>query len=245
MFRDRFPENPGPRAQINPALNRRNAQKVPKLDYILTETVGMQAKRAVVMVARCNPPTIGHYKVINQMKKFIREHPEMTLEVMPIVVIVDGEKSGQDKARNPLSGEDRIKFMRASGNANGVKFLLAKTGYEAFEEVRKAGFEPIVIAAGSDRADDYKKLLDKYFKTKTGREIDHIKLKVDREEEADVTSTLNQIDQEVDATKVSGSLARSAVENGYEDVFAKLVGMEKNPDLARKMFNKIKKAMGT
>lgn len=213
------------------------------MDYVLTETVGMQEKRAVVMVARCNPPTIGHYKVIDQMKKFIRVHPELNLEAMPVVVIVDGEKSGQDKTRNPLSGEDRIKFMKASGNANGVKFLLAKTGYEAFEQVRKAGLEPIVIAAGSDRADDYKKLLDKYFKTKTGRDIEHLKLKVDREEEDDVKSTLNRIDQEVDATKVSGTLARLAVENGYEDVFAKIVGMENNPDLARKMFNKIKKAM--
>ena len=38
---------------------------------------------------------------------------------------------------------------------------------------------------------------------------------------------------------MSGSLARRAVELGYEDVFAEIVGLEDKPALAKKMFDKI------
>lgn len=211
------------------------------MDYILLETVGEQTQKAIVMVGRMNPPTIGHYKVISEMKKYIRTHPELKLAAFPVVVIVEGEESSKDTKRNPLTGRERINFMEASGRANGVKFLIAKSGYDAFEEVRKAGLEPLVIAAGSDRAEAYKNMLDKYFKTKVGRPINHHVMKIERDLEVDTTSTLSNSDYDV--TKVSGSLARNAVEHGYEDVFAEITGLAEKPDLAKKLFDKVKRAM--
>ena len=116
-------------------------------DLFEEETVGEQPKKAVVMVGRMNPPTAGHYKVIDLMKKFERTNKGVT----PIVVVVAGKETSKDLKKNPLSAEDRVKFMTASGKANGVKFIIAPSAFAAFEEVRKAGYEPYGIAAGSDR----------------------------------------------------------------------------------------------
>lgn len=48
---------------------------------------------------------------------------------------------------------------------------------------------------------------------------------------------------DISTDMVSGSIARRAVELGYEPEFAKIVGLEKKPALAKKMFDKIKSAI--
>ena len=223
-------------------------------EFIVEETVGMQQKRAAVMVGRLNPPSAGHYRVINAMKAFIRDNAELKIDV-PFVVIVAGEKSGEDKAKNPLTGEERAKFITASGNANGVKILVANSGFAAFEAVRKAGYEPIAIAAGSDRAEKYKEMLDKYFTTPTGDKIKHFVIPgLDRVGQeggaADKSSTMEKAlmdlkkGGELDIAEVSGSMARRAVELGYEPEFAQIVGLAKKPKLAKMMFNKIAASLG-
>ena len=48
----------------------------------------------------------------------------------------------------------------------------------------------------------------------------------------------------LDVSEVSGSMARRAVELGYADEFAQIVGLENKPRLAQLMFNKIKSSIG-
>lgn len=219
-------------------------------------TVGQQKTRAAVMVGRMNPPTAGHYKVIDTMKAFIRKNPKLQLSATPIVVIVAGEKTSQDKSQNPLTADERVKFMSSSGRANGVLFITAPSAFAAFEEVRKAGYEPIAIAAGSDRADDYLEMLNKYFTTKDGSKIEHIKIPgLDREGQDGKTNNkrgamqkaLDALKQgsELDVSEVSGSMARRAAELGYEEEFAEIVGLGKKPKLAKLMFDKVKASLGT
>ena len=62
--------------------------------------------------------------------------------------------------------------MEHSGNANGVKFLVAPNAFAAFAKVREEGFEPIAVAAGEDRAPEYIKILDKHF-TDNGKPVKH------------------------------------------------------------------------
>ena len=50
------------------------------------------------------------------MKKYAREKQN---DYRVFVVVVEGEETSKDKSKNPLSGEDRIKFMKASGKAVG------------------------------------------------------------------------------------------------------------------------------
>lgn len=212
---------------------------------------GFQSKKVAVMVGRMNPPTRGHYKVINAMKAFIRDNPKLGLEASPIVVIVAGSKSDADKKRNPLSGEERQTFMSSSGNANGVKFLIAPNAFAAFAKVREAGFEPIAVAAGEDRAPEYTRILDKHF-TDDGKPVKHHIISLDRDfdtehEDGDayfskVVAMINDGDK-VDDNQISGSLARFAVKNDEQKAFAYITGLEKKPKLASTLFKKVKEAL--
>lgn len=221
---------------------------------------GRQPKKVVVAVGRFNPPTRGHYKVIDAMKAFVREHPHLGLEATPVVVIVAGSSSDKDKTRNPLSGEERRSFMESSGRANGVKFLVAPSAFAAFTEVRKAGMEPVVVAAGSDRLPGYLKLLDDYFTEdgtptkKGGKSIKHHSvpgLERDADSDADdgeayfqkVIDMINDGDA-VDDDMISGSLARYAVKKGEKKALAYITGLEKKPKLAERLFDKLKGALG-
>lgn len=218
-------------------------------------TVGEQKARAAVAIGRFQPPTAGHYKVIDTMKAFIRKNPDLKLSATPIVVIVDGEKTSQDKKQNPLTAEERIKFMSSSGKANGVIFITAPSAFDAFEAVRQAGYEPIAVAAGSDRIKKYVGLLDKYYTKKDGSKISHVAIPgLDREgqdgkSEQKSTAMQNALDAlksgtELDTSEVSGSMARRAVELGYEEEFAQIVGLGNKPKLAKLMFDKVKASMG-
>lgn len=211
----------------------------------------MASKRKVVVIGRFQPPTKGHYDVIGQTRKFINKNKKLNLEATPAVVIIDGTKSSTDKKRNPLTAEERISFMKASGKANGVDFFVAKNAFDAFKMLREHDFEPIAIAAGSDRIQEYMRILDKYF-TDDGKAIEHYSIPLNRDSDAvdskadSMDSTLSSMKngEDVETDLVSGSLARRAVELGYEPEFAAIVGLEDKPALAKKMFNKIAAALG-
>jgi hypothetical protein len=222
-----------------------------ELNILCEELEPQQTKRVALFLGRFSPPTAGHYAMINELKKFIREHKELNLVSTPAVVIIGGSKSDLDKTRNPLSVEDRESFMKASGKANGVLFFTATNAFEAFATLRSKGYEPIAIAAGTDRIENYMKMLDKYFLTPEEKPIKHYPIHLERDEEATETkkdakgaaidSVLTSMKDggDVDTRAVSGSLARRAVELGYEPEFAKIVGLENKPELAKKMFAKI------
>ena len=213
---------------------------------LLEQAAPVSDKRAVVIVGRFQPPTAGHYKLINAAKKFIRENPALLLFTKPIVVIVNGSKSSQNKLENPLSVEDRIYFMKHSGKANGVEFLSANNAFNAFNAVRTAGYEPIVIGAGSDRVDGYIEMLDTKFTDKNGKKQVHYKLEIPERHE--LPSTRDSLEglkgRKVGISELSGSLARKAVELGYFDEFVKIVGLENNLPAAKKMYKMIKESMG-
>ena len=218
-------------------------------DFLIeaAETVGEQPKKAVVMVGRMNPPTGGHYKVIDLMKKFERTHKG----VAPIVVVVAGKETSKDLKKNPLSAEDRIKFMQASGKANGVKFITAPSAFEAFEAVRKAGFEPYAIAAGSDRGSKYKEMLDKYFTAKDGSKLEHLVMpgleeRGDPDDEGVPSEEVLRMAEEghdIPVHLISGSMARLAVKLGLHKAFAKILGVDQK--LADIIFKKVEAALNS
>lgn len=223
----------------------------------MSETT-QQKRRAAVIVGRFNPPTIGHYAVFDTVKKFIRDHQDLQLDAVPVVVVVEGKETSKDKSKNPLTADERIRFMTGSGRANGVKFLVAPSAFEAFQECRRNGYEPIAVAGGSDRADKYLEMLDKYFKTEDGENIDHYQITLKRVNEgtevepkekidknAGLDDILNYVDDELPVEMVSASLARRAVQRDEFDKFSIITGLKGKVALARKMFDKIKAAMAS
>jgi hypothetical protein len=214
---------------------------------LFEETVGQQPKKAIVLVGRFQPPTAAHYKVIDLMKKFARKNKG----VSPIVVIVEGKETSKDLQKNPLSSEDRVKFMTASGKANGIKFIVAPSAFAAFEEVRKAGFEPYAVAAGSDRGKHYIELLDKYFTSSDGTKLEHVIMPglQDREDPEDdgVPSEevlkLAEEGEDIPPHLISGSMARLAVKLGLKNAFARILGLDRK--LSDLIFKKIETALST
>lgn len=226
------------------------------LDPADREKVGTeQPKKVAFTIGRFQPPTLGHYKVVNAMKKFIRENPELKLEASPVIVIVEGAKSSEDKTRNPLTGQERERFMANSGYCNGVKFFIVQQAMHAFGAMRLAGLEPRAIAAGSDRS--YMQMAEAFSK---GKDKAPLKLEaitgLDRVADAvtnDKAEKKSAMDRELEKLKkgdqlddaeVSGSLARRAVELGFYDEFKQIVGLEKKDVIARQMWIKIRTALG-
>lgn len=210
-----------------------------------------QKKRVAFAVGRFQPPTAGHYKVIDKLKEFTRKNAKLNLEASPVVVVIAGKETGKDLVRNPFPADDRIRYMQNSGRAAGVKFLVANNAFSAMAIIREAGFEPIAIAAGQERAEDYKLMLDKYFLDESGKEIKHVIVPglerdnqaIDKKNKnANMDDVLKDMKSEgsVDDDTISGSLARRAAELGYFDEFVKIVGQEKNIPAAKQMYKKIR-----
>ncbi len=232
-----------------------NVQDQLELNALFEELAPMGKKKVAVFLGRFSPPTAGHYAMINKVKAFIRKNKNLGLESAPAVVIIGGSKSDSDKKKNPLTPQERQLFMSASGKADGVTFFNAPNAFAAFSALREKGLEPIAIAAGTDRIDDYLRLLNQYFKNgekpikhfaiRLARESDAIETKAaDKQKSMDeVLKNLKSSGDDADTGVISGSLARRAVELGYQPEFAKIVGLEHNPTLAKKMYAKIAKAM--
>jgi hypothetical protein len=227
---------------------------------LLENTPPPGSKKVAVVLGRFNPPTKGHYELINRVKTYIKAHPELQLEAAPVVVVIGNdkkEKTPEELLKNPLSVHERILFMSSSSKANGVKFAHATNAFEALTGLRRNDMEPIVIAAGTDRVKDYIKMLDEYFKDEDDNPIKHFSVHVARDADAiepqkelkdiNIDDILNAMqngdDPAIDA--VSGSLARRAAELEYEEEFMKIVGLEHAPKLAKNLYTKVRKALAS
>jgi cytidyltransferase-like protein len=139
-----------------------------------------------VLLGRFNPPHLGHIKMVKMMK------------YKPVILIVEGKKSSDDKTRNPLSGQERAEMIKKiipnadvrvvySANFSPILFHLQKDGKYIVKE----------IMAGADRVDSYKKMVEKT-------------------EWKDINVVLTP--RVTSATKV-----RESIRNGDEETFKKLM----------------------
>jgi len=165
---------------------------------------------------RCNPPTRGHYVLIRKLEKLAQQHG-----VRAEMFIIDGEQSGQDKQKNPLTPEQRVAILR--GWFPNVRFDIAGSAYEVMEILEVQGKRPTVMVAGSDRAKKYRRLLD--YSGFTEAKI----LELDRDDG--------------DADGVSATKARSAAAAGDFDEFVRMMPSEVNFSSLRESFDLVRKAL--
>jgi hypothetical protein len=190
-----------------------------------------QDKTAVLIIGRFQPPTIGHGKLINAAKKAWREDKYDAV----ILFVVEGKKTSKDKKKNPLSGESRVFYLENSKYGKGLKFAVVGSAFDAFIKCREMGYEPMAVVGGTfnddeeNRAEGYKKLLDKYFKDQDGGDIDHKAIVLQRDEDS------SGIDG------VSGSIVRAAVMSGRYEDFQEMVAVE--GDLVKQLYDELKAAL--
>lgn len=114
--------------------------------------VAEQAGSAVVLTfGRFNPPTSGHQKLVEAVKRIAASK-----KAKPLVYL----SHSQDSKNNPLSYKDKMTYAReAFGDLMHVS--KAKTIIEALKELEKT-YKNVTVVVGSDRVNEFNTLLNKY-----------------------------------------------------------------------------------
>jgi hypothetical protein len=184
-------------------------------------------KLVVFTFGRMNPFTNGHYHLAQVMEKTASKFP--TIYKSRIYL-----SHTQNSTKDPLSYNDKIKYAKDSlvyYDKIQVTKSKARTVIEVAKELESEGFTDIILVVGSDRVQEFKKLLQKY----NGKDYTFNSIKVvsagERDPDAD------------DITGMSASKVRALAVKGDFEEFKKGIP----PILPRKvkeLYDKIRKAMG-
>jgi predicted kinase len=185
-------------------------------------------RHAVLAFGRMNPITNGHEKLVNKVK-------DIAAKVGGSHHIVLSHS--QDPKKNPLSAAQKVKH--ASHAFPGTNFIAASKGAPTFfdhaEKLHKQGVSHLHMVGGSDRVDEYDRLLHKYNGTHEGARFNFKSIQVHSAGERDP-----------DAEGVSGisaSKMRDAAKNGDFDTFKKGAPSTMSQSNIKQMYNDVRKGM--
>ena len=164
---------------------------------------------AVFAFGRFNPPTIGHQKLISKVL-------EMAKSLNGKGYIFLSQK--QNNKTDPLTFKEKQDYLKmfypdvAIGDA-GVKTII-----QALQKIQAEGRTNIVMIAGSDRVQEFEKLLNQY----NGRpdKAGNTLYKFDR---IDVVSAGERDPDQEGAAGASASKARDLANKGQEHEFSKII----------------------
>jgi FAD synthase len=173
-------------------------------------------KRVVMAPGRFQPPHGGHEAMIKQLVSFGRK-----MKAEPVIVVVSGSTQSE---KNPLAGGVRVQALRSV--FKGIMVIEAKNPFEATEQLFKKKMVPVGIVAGSDRANDYKRLGDFYqipgFKTDS--------LKRDPDAEGIASFSATRVRERVADNDLAG--------------FLKMMPKAMSPTMGKRLFREIAKILG-
>jgi hypothetical protein len=108
---------------------------------------------------RLNPPTIGHGKVLDALKKVAKGEYRLYMS------------KSHDKKKNPLSFKDKIKYARMMFPKHSL-YIMDDNVVNVFDilvKLQDEGYEAVTMVVGSDRISEFKSLINKY----NGKEARH------------------------------------------------------------------------
>ena len=169
-----------------------------------------------------NPPTIGHEKLVAKIKSEARKN-----RATPMLFL----SHSQDKKKNPLSYEDKIRLsQKAFGKL--VKKSNARTIIDVAKQLEKQ-YDELIVIGGSDRVDEFQKLLDRY----NGKDYAFEKITVVSAGERDPDSD--------DVSGMSASKLRLLAQTGKIKEFrAGLPARLRSSKDGKEMYDKIREASG-
>ena len=172
-------------------------------------------RSVVFTLGRLNPITRGHSVLVKLV-----ENEAKKIGALPMIFIVDGEKSSKDKSKNPLTGAQREYIAKKLFPV--IKVDIVSNAYEALEVLYVQGLIPAVWVAGSDRAPKYRKML-------LGENPNGVVVEVNRESG--------------EADGVSATAARqAALENDWK-TFLSLMPKEADTDFLAMVMKEIREAL--
>ena len=181
-------------------------------------------KGVVFTFGRFNPPTTGHAKLVDKLKKESKGDDVLLFT-----------SHSNDRVKNQLSHKDKIKYLR---NFFGkiVPDANARTVFEIATQLHKKKYKRIKMVVGSDRIREFDNLLNKY----NGVKARHGFYKF---ESIEVVSAGERDPDSDDVSGMSASKLRGYAEKGDFDNFKQGVPT-KNKGLIQKLYNDIRKGMG-
>jgi hypothetical protein len=189
----------------------------------LRELFEAPAKRAVLAFGRLNPPTIGHQKLVDQIKKQDGDH---------YLFLSQTQKPKTD----PLDFTTKLNFAKKFFPAINVGHLSVRTPVQALEMLQSLGYTDLIFIAGSDRVDGFQKMFDTYNgkPDKTGKiPFSFNTLKV---------VSAGERDPDADGAEgMSASKMRLAAAEGNLEAFSQGVP---NRKLAQPLYTAVRKGMG-
>jgi hypothetical protein len=182
----------------------------------------------VITFGRFQPPTIGHEKLVNKVATLAKANNYRIYTSQTV-----------DPKKNPLPYADKIKFLRKMFPKHGRNIIEDKgvrSVFDALVKLNQQGYTKVTLVVGSDRIDEFTKLLNKY----NGVEAKHGKYNF-----VDGIQIASSGDRDPDDEGVSGMSAskmRTAASDNNLEQFSK--GLPKDFKEVSDLFNAIRVGMG-
>jgi hypothetical protein len=186
-------------------------------------------KHAVLAFGRMNPPTVGHEALVNKVKDVAKHFGGSHHVVL---------SHTQDSKKNPLTSQQKLKHAKRyfPGTNLSLSDEKAPNFLTQAEKLHKQGVTHLHMVAGSDRTDEYYKLLHKYNGTHKGALFNFKNIKVHSAGERDP-----------DAEGVSGMSAskmREHAKSGNIKEFRKGIPGHVKDEHVKELFKHVRQGMG-
>ena len=178
---------------------------------------------------RMNPPTTGHEKLMNELSKKSGRNPYRVFL-----------SQSSDNKKNPLDYNYKVKTVRKFFPKHARSVMLDKKVKNVFDAVTKLydeGYKNINMVVGSDRTNEFKKLLEKYNGVK-GR---HGLYKFNK---INVISAGARDPDADDVSGMSASKMRKLASDGDFTQFSQGLPRSVSNNEAKKVYNEVRKGMG-
>ena len=185
-------------------------------------------KHAVLAFGRMNPITNGHEKLVNKVKEIADKVGGSHHIVL---------SHSQDAKKNPLTADQKVKHAKRA--FPGTNFTAASTKAPTFfdhaEALHKKGVTHLHMVGGSDRVEEYHRLLHKYNGTHEGARFNFKKITVHSAGERDPDAE--------GVTGISASKMREHAKNGDLDSFKQGAPSSMSHAHVKQMYNDVRKGM--
>ena len=185
----------------------------------IVEVVEAPSKTAVFAFGRMNPPTAGHKKLVNTIMKQTGDH-----------YLFLGPSKSASPATDPLTHEQKVKYATAMFPGIQLGDSSVRTWVQAMQYLQKRGYTDIIYVAGSDRANTFNTLLNRY----NGKDYNFNSIK-----------TVDAGTRDPDSPGIEGisaSKMRELAMRGDEKNFIRMTPLPTK--LAKTMYDEVRKGMG-
>jgi hypothetical protein len=196
------------------------------IDY-LTEA---PEKHGVLAYGRMNPPTSGQEQVINKVHEVAKEHNAVHKVVL---------SHSQDKSKNPLPADVKVKHAQHAFPGTNIEAASKEhpTILNHAAAMASQGVKHLHVVAGSDRVEEYHKLLHKYNGVKSAHgsyNFKSIKVHSSGERDPDAEGT----------SGISGTKMREHAAAGRKKKFHAALPTKMKPEHKDALYHDVRHHMG-